>query len=378
MRRLLFLVVIILSSTYALWAQDSITTTTWEQLIPSDKLPDSIQTMHSNNNLDAVRYKGKYYVGFRTAPTHFASKKTLLYIISSTDMEEWQYEHKFWVGADMREPRFLVFRDTLFFYFFEGGKKMLKFEPKHIWSSQTIGNGQWTSKKNIGLDGYVPWRLKSHNDKVYLSAYYGVNLYKNKHSADLRLFVSEDGLHFEPISKKAQITTKGAEEGTFEFDNDGHLWGTIRLEGSGSYVVFAHRDSLDVWHHWFSRHKYDSALLFEHRGEMYVVARRHLKGEATKVEVPTKSQRTNNLLKYSFSRKCTAIYRIDKLNHSLIHLMDFPSTGDNAFPGIARIDKNSYYLLNYSSDIHKRKKNWITGQLGKTYIYATQLTFHEK
>lgn len=46
-----------------------------------------------------------------------------------------------------------------------------------------------------------------------------------------------------------------------------------------------------------------------------------------------------------------------------------------AFPAIAPKDSNSFYLLNYSSNINKRDKIWIGGQLGKTYIYKTILNF---
>lgn len=74
--------------------------------------------MHSNNNLDIVEYKGRFYVAYRTAPTHFASKKTMTYVMSSDDFENWRYECEFWVGADMREPRFVVYNDTLFFLLF--------------------------------------------------------------------------------------------------------------------------------------------------------------------------------------------------------------------------------------------------------------------
>lgn len=369
------LLIFLLALPFYSLAQPQIKTTKWQQLIPSEQLPKEFNIRNSNNNLDIMKYKGRYYVGFRTAPTHFASRKTMTYVMSSKDFKSWRYECEFWVDADMREPRFVVYKETLFFYFFEGGTRMLKFEPKHIWSSSTQGDGKWTKKVNVGLDGYVPWRFKAHNGKIYLSAYYGVDIYNNKHEAELRLFTSTDGIQFTPISKTAQITTKGAEEGEFEFDKEGNLWGTIRLEGSGSYVVYANKDSLHVWQRWFSKHKYDSALMFEHDDEMYVVARRHIKGPATQVEVPTAAQRRNNLLKYSFRKKYTALYQLDKTNHSLVHLMDFPSTGDTAFPGLARINDQQYYLLNYSSDIHKREKNWVTGQLGKTFIYWTILSF---
>jgi hypothetical protein len=355
-------------------AQHQINCEAWTAFVPSDKLPKGLKIMKGNNNLDAIKYKEKYYVAFRTAPSHFASKKTRLYIISSSDLKKWEFEKEYHLKADMREPRFVTFRDTLFFYFFEGGTKMTKFEPRHIWMSKSSGKADWADIKNIGLDGYVPWRFRQRNDKIYLSAYYGVGIYKNHTFPDLRLYTSTDGTNFKPISEQTQIASKGAEEGEFEFDSDGNLWATVRLEGSGSYIAYAHRDSLHHWHTKFGKHKYDSALMLNHEDTMYVFARRHLKGDATQHEFPSKKQRRKNLVRYSFSKKKTALYRLNKEKLILEHIMDFPSTGDNAFPAIAKIDNNRYLLLNYSSNIHKKDKNWIGGQLRKTYIYTTILS----
>jgi hypothetical protein len=360
---------------------DSITTDKWQNLTDSKILPKNIKLRHSNNNLDIIRFKDKYYIGIRTAPTHFASKKTKLYLVSTKNFQDFEYETEFWLKADMREPRFLVQNDTLFFYFFEGGTKMFKFQPKHIWVTTTVGDKNWAEKRSINLDAYVPWRLKSQNGLIYLSAYYGKNLYNKSHKADLRLFTSTNGYDFKPLSEAPQVTTQGAEEGEFEFDQQGNLWATIRLEGSGSYVAFAHKDSLHIWKTVFSKKKYDSALMFNHQNEMYVVARRHLKknGDATPCENPKHRQRRRNMVRYSFSRKRTALYRLDTVNFQLIPIQDFPSHGDNAFPGIAKIDDNSYYLLNYSNKIYTKKdKKWIWGQLGKTFIYWTILKFPPK
>ena len=55
------------------------------------------------------------------------------------------------------------------------------------------------------------------------------------------------------------------------------------------------------------------------------------------------------------------------------HLMDFPSTGDTAFPAITKLEEGKWWLMNYSSDIHGKQKNWLSGQLGKTFIYETVL-----
>ena len=59
---------------------------------------------------------------------------------------------------------------------------------------------------------------------------------------------------------------------------------------------------------------------------------------------------------------------------SWIHIKDFQSTGDTAFPALVENEDGSYWLMNYSSDINKKEKSWIKGQLGKTYIYMTKLT----
>lgn len=366
-----FLLFLIYSSASIAVGQ-TISTTEWTRFIPSESIPASISCRSSNNNLDVIRFKDNYYVAFRTAPTHFASKKTVIYIISSADLKSWKKETEFFVNADMREPRFIEFNNQLHFYFFEGGTKMFKFEPKHIWNSRLTDTG-WTAKIKTNLDGFVNWRFRTYNNQLYLSAYYGVNLYKNDHQADLRLFTSENGIQFTPISKEPQISTKGAEEGEFIFDKSGNLWATVRLEGSGSYLCFASKDSIDKWHTTFSKLKYDSALMFEKGEDIYLVSRRHLKGNATEVEVPDKKQRRKNLLRYSFSKKVTALFKINKEKMEIEHVMDFPSTGDTAFPGIASIDEHTFYLLNYSSDINKRSKIWIGGQLGKTYIYQTKL-----
>ena len=71
----------------------------------------------------------------------------------------------------------------------------------------------------------------------------------------------------------------------------------------------------------------------------------------------------------------TSVFKLNKKDLSLTLVSDLPSTGDNAFPGIVKIDDNNYVLMNYSSNIKGRKKIWFTGQLGRTYIYMRKLTF---
>lgn len=155
----------------------------WKNLTTSGKLSSQIKIQHSNNNLDLVQFNEKYFLAFRTAPTHFASKKAVMYVVSSTDLENWNYETEIKLESDLREPRFAVYHDTLNLYFFRGGTKMFRFEPKEVLVCRKSLNDNWSSPQSIHLDGFVPWRLRARSDTLYLSAYYGKNLYRNNHNS---------------------------------------------------------------------------------------------------------------------------------------------------------------------------------------------------
>ncbi len=350
----------------------------WKNLTTSGKLPAQCKIQHSNNNLDLVKYHDKFYLAFRTAPTHFASKKAMMYVVSSADLENWTYEAEMAMGSDLREPRFAVYHDTLNLYFFRGGKRMFRFEPQEVLLRQKSATGTWSATQSVNLDGFVPWRLRERNDTLYLSAYYGKNLYKGTHHSNLRLLYSTDALHWNNISEEPQVDILNAEEGEFIFDKQGNLFSTVRLEGTGSLVCKAGKNNLKNWQKVRGKTKYDSTLLFDHQDDVYLVSRRNIDGDIDKVKnrKNDKQGRVRNLIRYSITRKVTSLFKLNKDSLTLSLVTDFPSTGDNAYAGIAKVDSNTYVLMNYSSDINKHKKNWIRGQMGKTYIYFTKLKFN--
>jgi hypothetical protein len=371
---------ILLLCTTGLFAQ-KVTYDEWKNLTTSGKLPPECKLQRSNNNLDLVKFKGRYYLVFRTAPTHFASKKSTMYVVSSADLDTWRYETKIAPGRDLREPKFAVFHDTLNLYFFTAGTSLFSFDPQQLLVCRTVGGGFWTTTQSINLDGFVPWRVRERKDTLYLSAYYGKNLYYSKNpKSNLRLFYSTDALNWKPISVEPQVDVISAEEGEFIFDKSGNLFATVRLEGTGALICSADGTCLYNWKKVRLKTKFDSALLFEHGDDIYLISRRSLDGDIDKLKNRTNEtkRRARNLIRYSITRKVTALYKLDKKSLSVTHITDFPSTGDNAFPGISQLDENNYVLMNYSSDIHGKKKNWIRGQLGKTYLYWTKLHFEPK
>lgn len=59
-----------------------------EELKTGDQLPEHLPLLDSMNNVDLIRHglpdgSQRYYLAFRTAPSHFASTETLLHVLSS-------------------------------------------------------------------------------------------------------------------------------------------------------------------------------------------------------------------------------------------------------------------------------------------------------
>jgi hypothetical protein len=370
--RLLLTIILSLFVALQLSAQ-CVSNTEWTQIVPSTTMPTEIERRHANNNLDLMEFEGRYYVGIRNAPSHFASKKARMYLVSTTDFTTWKLEQSINLQTDVREPRFYQRNDTLFFTYFKLGTNRFKFEPQGIYQMHYT-KGSWSAAKELDIPyGYVPWRVKVHEGLLYMSSYEGLYEYQLDIPCPTRIFVSHDAYNWKPISEAPQIMhPRASAEGEFVFVPNGDLWGISRLEFDGSYIVHAKRDSIDKWEKWWSPHKFDSPLMFIHNGLIILIARRNLDGDGKFYRKEGKYKK--NLVRYSLHKKTTAVYVMDTLNKTLLHITDLKSTGDCAFAGVARIDNNTYHLLNYSSNINKRKKSWIMGQLGRTYIYHTQLT----
>lgn len=349
-----------------------------KQVIPNEFLPKEVKALNANNNLDAICYQDEYYLAFRTAPSHFASKKAKIYIIKSPDNINWHFEDSIVLHTDLRECRFFELNGKLFMCFFKAGTKWYKFEPKELYMGERIGEQNWEWKGIGGLDGYVPWRVRVLNDTAYLSAYYGKGLYQNSHAGDLRLFLSTNGYNWAPISEETQVNLPNAEEGAFIFDKNGELWANIRMESSGSAIAHASKGNYANWNLFPSKYKYDSAILFECMDEIYMIARRNMDGLFDRAPgfLPQNWRRLINLARFSLTKKVTALFKLNKSLMEWEAILDFPSTGDNAFPALIQLSDTEWYLYNYSSDITGNAKNWISGQIGKTFIYSTKLTFH--
>jgi len=365
-------------------ARAEITHTPLVKVVPGPGLPEGVECMHSNNNLDLARFDGRLFLGFRTAPNHFAGTKTMLYVVSSTDEgATWEYETEVYIGADMREPRFLVLGDKLMFYFFEAGKNMFAFEPQHVYGMERRGLGDWSEPVKVYEPGCVLWRAKERDGRVYATVYCGEGMYTGGNAGvSIRLVTTADGYEFTPVDPDRKISATGGSETAFEFDDDGTLYLAIRNEAGdgetwGSKVCKAQPGDLANWRCAVTPFKYDSPIMFKHGGEIYLIARRNVDGEYDKGKrwMWDPMEGLYYLARYWWTPKRMAVYKLDRDALVMEPVLDFPSKGDTAFPALVAAGDDQYLMYNYSSPPEGKDYVWMMGQLKETNIYSTVITF---
>ena len=372
-------------------APESIALIDTRRIVPSSGLPPDVRLMPANNNLDVVRHSdGRVYLAFRSAPSHFASPKTVIFIVSSKDERTWDFEAGLSVGTDLREPRLLSLGDRLFIYVSKLGDSPLAFEPSGVLVSERVrdaSGSHWSALESLDLPRHIVWRTKAVRGRAWMSAYQGGgNIYRfNGDPLRVGLFESDDGRHWLPADPgRPYVYEGGVNEAEFEFDGDGTLYAVGRNEsgdganGFGSVVCHAPPESPARWTCNRDPKTYDSPLMFSHGGEIFLVARR------TESEGGTYDRGFGwgavrsiaNALDYVTTGKRCSLFHYVKAEARVAFLMDLPSRGDTCFPGFLQgNDEDEIVLYNYSSDIDGPDVAWSVGQRRPTYIYRHVLRF---
>jgi hypothetical protein len=360
-------------------------------VVPSSGLPAEVEPMVSNANVDIIFFEDRLFMAWRSAPYHFASTETKMYIVSSVDSgQNWDFEDLIELQSDMREPRFLSIGDSLQLIFFQAGTDPLAFEPQRIWRTKRRAFGDWTKTAIMLDEPEVPWDLKVRNQIAYLTSYKGDH-YSNEEDAYVDVFFkySLDGEEFHLLDGKEYVYRGGVSEVAFEFDQDGSLWTVTRNEdgdatGFGSHVCVAQPGALAEWDcpQQSDPERYDSPDMFRHGDDIYLVARRDVGGPYDQGDdsLTFLEQRSKYLKDYSMRPKRTALYKIDKAQRAVVHLFDLPGNGDTAFPAVRRTGQDTFLLANYTSPLDDPDISWIDGQTSSagTQLYLLTLSLVPK
>jgi hypothetical protein len=356
------------------------------QVVPSDGLPPESPLQPANNNLDVARMDGRTFLAFRTAPSHFASAATVLYVVSSADEIHWDYETQITLGTDLREPRLLAWNGRLFLYFSVLGENQLDFEPKGIQVTERLGPADWTTPVPIYFPGFMGWRTKVVGGVPYMLGYIGgADIYDFGEAAiEVHWLTTGDGYHWGPVVPlQPVVLTGGNSETDFVFLDDGTLVAVTRNEagdayGWGSKVCRAKPGDLGNWECAGDPRKYDSPLVFRHGSEVYLIGRRNLTPSGNfDLGLDTLSPRVQTLLyslAYWVTPKRCSLWRIDPEALSVSFVLDIPSRGDTCFPALIDQGGGVFDVYNYTSPLDGPDVPWLTGQKGPTIIVRQTLT----
>ncbi len=347
----------------------SVSEPTW--IVPGEGLP--VQPQAANNNVAIALAGGRTFVAWRSAPTHFASAETELHVMSSaTGGAPWDHEATFAVGADVREPAFLVRDGVLSLSFFEAGSNPFAFEPHAVWRAERCGLGQWTAE-TISEGEKVPWDVKVRAGLALRTAYSGDHYGDGKLSMHLETSVDQ-GRSWAPLGADP-VSMGGDSEAAFEIARDGSLWAVTRNEdgdttGKGSKVCTAPADDWSAWTcpTVSDPERYDSPELLRHGNDLYLLARRDVGGPYGQDE---------GMAPYSSRPKRSALYRIDPDTRAVVWVQDIPGVGDTSFPSAWRTGEHAWTFANYTSPLDDPDRSWLAAQTSPdgTQLYLAELTF---
>jgi hypothetical protein len=350
------------------------------QVIPASGLASGLEPQTSNNNLDIEWHDSRLFLAWRTAPNHFASKETVMYVASTTDEQEWRYEGEFWMGHDLREPQLVSWDGELRLYMARLGDHALAFEPQGMVHSVYSGPGQWSDPVEWPDPTFIPWRIKPIDGTLHMIGYSGgENIYEPEGDPiEIRWLTSTDAETWTPAVPGSEvIQAGGGSETDFVFLDNGDLIGVTRNEagdelGFGSKICRADVDDLATWDCVGDPRKYDSPLLFQRNGRIWLVARRNVTDSGNydlfRDDLEPGDQYYLYQIAYWNQPKRCSLWEVDPDALTVEWVLDLPSRGDTCFPETVDLD-GEVLLYNYSSDPEGPDLSWLEGQMAPTMIY---------
>jgi hypothetical protein len=308
-----------------------------QRVVPGAAAPPGVAVLRANNNLDAIDHDGRRYLVWRTAPIHFASSKAMLHVVAC-DARTWTHETSIALG-----------------------RKWNRFEPDRVLLMERIGL-KWSDPVPISPDGYLAWRPRVLGGRPVLSVYGGGGAIYTTDAQPHRGRAVDyagrlvAGAH-RPVAAcrprrrerdrgnrrpRRRVRRRHAQRRSARWLGIGHLPGPVGSGGSvGARRQRAFGGRFDLGWSRFDEQR---------RTKLYQGL-------------------------YWASRKRTALWRIDAEQLSAEWLCDIPSRGDTCFPAVVPEGDGRYTVYNYSSPIEGRDRLWFSGQLGPTWIYATEIVF---
>lgn len=333
----------------------------------------------ANNNVDAIDVHGLRYLAWRSGPWHFASRRARIHVArSDDDGRTWVLEHTVSMDRDVREPRLFVFDDRVHLFFFTAGTDWRRFQPGRI--HVAVRNGRrWSTPTPVSGDDHVIWRVRWLGGSPLMTVYRGAAQLSPSSLVQptVEVWTTGDGVRWYRRTDLDPPSATGTETDIIGL-NDGTLVGVTRKDGPHEYgsVVSVRRPEDRSWEVCAIPEKLDSPLLFDHDGEVLLIARRSL-GFGGRFDLgwrlgePTRMRLYEGL--YAATRKRTSLWLVNRDAPGVEHIVDLPGRGDTCFPALVPEGNGVFRLYNYTSPLSGPDRPWIAGLFGRTEIYEAEL-----
>ncbi|MFZ2643763.1 MAG: hypothetical protein WA117_22415 [Verrucomicrobiia bacterium] len=284
---------------------------------------------------DLAKFNGKFYLTFRSCPDgHMVNPTASIIILASDDSKDWKQVHRFNVPLrDTRDPHFLVFKGKLFVYtgtWYSGPTTLDRKDydlNKHLgYAAWTDDGAKWHSPIMLeGTFGHYIWRAAACGDKAYLCGRRKVGFEVaprgEGRKVESMMLESDDGLVWR---KRAVFQEIAGDETAFLFEPDGSLLGVGR-RGSNPAQLLRSKPPYTNWDR-KDLDRYVGGPLITKWGDRYVVGgRKQVKGSGPKTSL---------------------CWLVDGQLHEFA---EFPSGGDNSYPGFIELAPNRALVSYYSS-----------------------------
>lgn len=306
---------------------------------------------------DLIRFKGKFYLTFRSCPDgHMVHPTSSIIILASSNAKQWKQVHRFSVAKrDTRDPHFLAFKDKLFVYTgtWYSGETTLKYEDydlnKHLgYAAWSEDGAKWHSPIMLeGTFGHYIWRANTFGGKAYLCGRRKKNFEMAPRGegaiVESAMLESDDGLIWRTRSLFQEIN---GDETAFQFEADGSIIAVGR-RGRGNAQLLRSKRPYTQWRR-KDLDRYIGGPLLVRWGKRYVVGGRKTMGDK--------------------GPKTSMCWLVDD---KLYEFAELPSGGDNSYPGFVEISPKRAIMSWYSS--HETDEDGKT----MTAIYMADLEIVE-
>jgi hypothetical protein len=316
-----------------------------------DRVRRIVEDGRHNGFTDMVRFGGAIYLTYRTSPSgHDVKPDSGLVILRSDDEgRTWDKVREFGPipFRDLRDPHFLVFRDTLFVYAGAwiideqtGGHDLADHQGYAVW---TKDGRTWQGPQAMkGTLGYYVWRCAAHGDHAFLVGRRVALADFSKEVpgyAQSFLLRSDDGLNWKPI---AIIQAQSGNEVAPCFEEDGSLTALCRCRGEAEV-----RRAAPPYREWTR-----AGLGRIIGGPMLVKWNDRYLAGTRKVHAPGQSRTVLSWLE----------------GDQLIDMVELPSGGDNSYTGFVPLSDTRGLVSYYSS--HEGSG----GKIAPCHIYLAEIS----